>query len=307
MIQEDAKKNRINLTEQGKLYPSDAKERVKARFLKECPAAGTDITYNNWKISLSVARGGVSIYGGAITTTYKNTNFALFKGKDGKGIVQTFQDGAAGAKRCCEKFQESAAHVAAYAEALSLGFNKLEAYNVLDDVMSAETAMEVALDVCEQIGDLSDLESKDAATLVRELKEEEFDEELIDNADEEDRGNFVRILQSQACSVKCKLFMAWQCIKKGIAFTEERVNKELEEGNQDYTALILAVSIVCSCNVLNHIHSSLSSALFTLRCLQVIQSSCAKANLRIPAGIHWIMRMFISLEVTLQWISLVPK
>lgn len=254
IIQDDAKKNGINLTEQGKQYPGDAKERVKARFLKECPGAGMDISRNNWQNTLSVARGGVVVQersntsrAGAICATYKNTKFAITKGKDGNGFVKTFKDGVDGAKRCCEKFHKSAARVGLYVEALGLGFNKSEAYEVLDDVMPAEEAMKRALEICGQDEDLSKLESTDAATLVRELADYKFHEESMeDDADEEDKENCITIFQSQTCDIKCKLFMAAKCIQTDIAFTEKRIDKEWET---DYTALIIPVSALGVCSI----------------------------------------------------------
>lgn len=261
MIQEDAEAKGINLTEKGKKYPRDAKIRVTASFLAKYPAAGTDISSNNWERTLSVARGGVSVNkekGGAVTTTYKATKKAVTNGKNGKGLVETFTDGEDGATRCCEKFHKSAPRVALYAEALGLGFTKSEAYEVLDDVMPAEEAMELALEVCGQDEDLSKLESTDAATLVRELAEYEIDDESMeDDADETDKENCITIFQSQACDIKCKLFMAHKCIQKGIAFTEKRIDKEW---GKDYTALIIPVSILVVRSVylfIYHIHHML--------------------------------------------------
>ena len=242
---------------------------------------------------------------GAISTDYKQTKLAITNGKDGKGFAETFTDGEDGAKRCCEKFQESAARVELYVEAVSLGFNKSEAYNVLDDVMPAEEAMELALDILGQDEDLSQLESKDAATLVRELADYEINEESMeDDADETDKENCITIFQSQACDIKCKLFVAYRCLQKGIAFTEERIDREF---GTDYTALIIPVSIRVVCSIFYiwyHIHH-ISPHVF--RFLNVILNSCAKAHLWSTVVIHWITRTPITQEVTLQLISLVQK
>jgi len=303
MIQEDAMKKGINLTAQGKQYPYDAKVRVKERFLKECPGAGTDISKDNWNRTLCVARGGIATKlkdsnkagtGDVISTDYKNTKKAVTKGMNGKGFVETFTDGEDGAKRCCEKFQKSAPHVELYAEARGLGFDKFEAYEVLDDVMPAEEAMKRAVEVCGQDEDLSKLESTDAATLVRELADYKIHEESMeDDADKEDKRNCIRIFQSQTCDMKCKLFMAAKCIQKDIAVIEERIDKELEA---DYTALIIPVSILGVFCILfmfiTYIICSSPHVSVYLSFLKAIQNSCAKAHLKSFVVIHSIMKTF---------------
>lgn len=251
MIQDDANANGINLTEPGKLYPCDAKERVTASFLEKYPTAGTGISKANWKRTLCVARGGAIVApkansgeAGTISTDYKNTKQAITNGRDGEGFVKTFTDGEDGAKRCCEKFHKSAARVELYVEACGLGFTKLEAFEVLNDVMPAEEAMKRAVEVCGQDEDLSKLKSTDAATLVRELAAYEIDEKSMeDDADETDKENCITIFQSQACDIECKLFMAAKCIQKDIAFTEKRIDREFDT---DYTALIIPLPKIYS-------------------------------------------------------------